>query len=82
MVRSSSGCTARERTPITRRTQRVSQVRLAIGMDSRNYYGGGPQPFYAPADFGEARMAALGWLYEFAQASGAASAPRGSLAVV
>ena len=26
------------------------------------------QPFYAPSDFGEARMACLGWLYEFARA--------------
>ena len=44
-------------------------------MDSRNYYyGSGQQPFYAPADFGEARMAALGWLYEFARTKDGADA--------
>lgn len=50
--------------PLTRRTQNVYRVRSAVGMDSQNYYGGGVQPFYSPSDFGEARMASLGWLYE------------------
>ena len=48
--------------PLTRRTQNVYQVRNAVGMETRNYYGGSTQPFYAPSDFGEARMACLGWL--------------------
>ena len=29
-----------------------------------------PPPFYAPSDYGEARMACLGWLYELARAKG------------
>ncbi|MBX9584321.1 MAG: DUF1583 domain-containing protein, partial [Gemmataceae bacterium] len=56
--------------PVSRRLGSVYQIRTACGLDSqeRYYYGGGPPPVYAPADYGEARMACLGWLYEMARA--------------
>lgn len=57
--------------PLSRRTGNSGRVRNAVGMESRNYYygpGQGPPPFYAPGDYGEARMACLGWLYEQARA--------------
>src|SRR5262249_38744759 len=59
-----------EQPPLARRSQNVGRVRTAIGIDSRYYYGGGTPLFYSPADFGEARMAALGWRYEAARAKG------------
>ncbi|HSQ54318.1 MAG TPA: tetratricopeptide repeat protein, partial [Gemmata sp.] len=55
--------------PLTRRLRNTYRIRSAVGMDVRDYYSG-PQPFFAPADFGEARMAANGFLYEHARARG------------
>ena len=60
--------------PLQRRTQNSNRIRYAVGMESRDYYGGQQQPAYAPSDFGEARMACLGWLYEQARAKGEADA--------
>lgn len=54
--------------PLTRRTSNPYQLRAAIGMDAQGYYANPGQPFYVPNDVGEARMACLGWLYEFARA--------------
>jgi tetratricopeptide (TPR) repeat protein len=54
--------------PLVRRKQNVYQMRRAIGMETN--YGGGMQPFYGPSDYGEARMACLGWLYEAARSRG------------
>ena len=59
--------------PLVRRTRNTWEMRRAIGMDP-DYYYGGPQAFYAPSDYGEARMACLGWLYEFGRSSGASDA--------
>ncbi len=56
--------------PLTRRKNNAYQLRRAIGMDANSYYGGAPPAFYGPADYGEARMACLGWLLELARASG------------
>ena len=53
--------------PLIRRTANIYQVRTAVGMDPRYYYGSGIQPFFAPSDFGQARLASLGWLYERAR---------------
>ena len=53
--------------PLVRRTQKIYEVRRAIGMDQQNYYGGNMQPAYSPSDFGEARMACMGWLHEAAR---------------
>ncbi len=55
--------------PLTRRTGNVWQIRAAIGLDNRNNYGGGQSQFYAPTDYGEARMASLGFLYEQVRAT-------------
>ncbi|QEL19722.1 DUF1583 domain-containing protein [Limnoglobus roseus] len=56
------------RPPLQRRMENVWTIRTAVGIDSNNYYGGQQQqPFYTPKDFGEARMAALGWLYELSR---------------
>ncbi len=61
--------------PLARRAGRIQLVRLATGISPRNYYYGfGPPPFHAPADFGEARMAALGFLYDAARDRGDAPA--------
>ncbi len=61
--------------PLTRRTGNLHRIRMAIGMNSEYYYGGGVvQPVYVPADFGEARLACLGWLYEIARGKGTAEA--------
>jgi tetratricopeptide (TPR) repeat protein len=55
--------------PLARRAGRIQIVRIACGISPRNYYWGvGPPPFHAPADFGEARMATLGFLYEASRA--------------
>ncbi len=53
--------------PLVRRTQKIYEVRRAIGMDQQNNYGGNMQPAYSPSDFGEARLACIGWLYEAAR---------------
>ncbi|MDR3638922.1 MAG: DUF1583 domain-containing protein [Isosphaeraceae bacterium] len=55
--------------PIQTRIQSVWQIRQATGLESRDYYNGGMnrQPVWTPADFGQARVAALGWLLQFAQ---------------
>ena len=61
--------------PLTRRVGKIWNVRRATGMDPQYYnynQGGGTQPIYVPADYGEARMACLGWLYEEARAKGTA----------
>ena len=60
--------------PLQRRTQSLYTIRQAVGMENRNYYRGQPANFYAPQDFGEARMAALGWLYEIGREKNAADA--------
>ncbi|HUR55406.1 MAG TPA: tetratricopeptide repeat protein, partial [Gemmataceae bacterium] len=60
--------------PLQRRTQNSHRIRYAVGMESRDYYGGQQQPAYAPSDFGEARMACLGFLYEQARAKGESDA--------
>jgi tetratricopeptide (TPR) repeat protein len=65
--------------PLIRRTRndyqaRLFQIRMAVGINPQNYYIGNNAivPFHAPADFGEARLAALGWMYEAARARGGA----------
>lgn len=58
--------------PLTRRTGNVYRIRRATGMDMDN--SSSAQPFYAPGDFGEARMACLAWLYEGARSKDKAEA--------
>jgi tetratricopeptide (TPR) repeat protein len=61
------------RPPLLRRTANVWNIRGAVGMDARGYYRGGGNPqFYVPGDYGEARMACLGFLFEAARAQGKA----------
>jgi tetratricopeptide (TPR) repeat protein len=56
--------------PLVRRTNRVHQVRQAVGINPMNYwYGNQQQFFHEPADYGEARMASIGWMYEAARAT-------------
>ena len=48
--------------------QQVWQIRQATGVEGREYYYGARQPAtWMPADFGQARMAAQGWLLALAQ---------------
>ena len=55
------------------RVGNVYQIRQAIGLDqNEHYYGGGypgqqQQRTWTPNDYGEARLACLGWLMKFAQ---------------
>jgi tetratricopeptide (TPR) repeat protein len=55
--------------PIENRIEAVWQVRSAIKLDEQQaYYGRGNTPsVWSPPEFGQARMAALGWLYAIAQ---------------
>src|SRR5262249_31996367 len=48
--------------PLQQRIDRIWELRRATGMDGRPYYGG-PNGVWMPGDFGQARMAALGWLF-------------------
>ncbi len=49
--------------PLYQRTSIVYQIRSAVKLDNDRYYGGGVNTVWTPTDFGQARMAALGWLY-------------------
>ncbi|HTK75342.1 MAG TPA: tetratricopeptide repeat protein, partial [Gemmataceae bacterium] len=62
--------------PISRRTGRSSTIRMAVGMDVRSFSPSlrSQVSAYGPQDYGEARMAALGWLYEFARGKEGADA--------
>ena len=62
--------------PLEDRLSGIFQVRRACKLDSREvYYAPGTQvPTWAPPDFGQARMAALGWLVSLAQKEGQAKA--------
>src|SRR5262249_23897510 len=54
--------------PIQQRSYGAFQVRQATGLEQRGYYYGQQQQrAWAPDDFGQARLAALGWLLAFAQ---------------
>lgn len=57
--------------PLSRRTSNLYELQMAVGINPDNrYYGPGNQPrFWSPGDFGEARMACHGWLYEIARAA-------------
>ncbi len=57
------------------RGQNSYEVLIAVGIVSREqYYGysGGPQVSWGPSTFGDARMAAIGWIYRFALDAGKA----------
>jgi predicted Zn-dependent protease len=56
--------------PLARRVQQIGSIREAVGMDERNYGGGYTPPFWAPSDYGEARIASHGWLAERARGTG------------
>ncbi len=55
--------------PLMRRIGSVYEIRQAVGMESERYYGN-QQRAWAPSDFGSARMACMGWLYEQAREKG------------
>ncbi|MCI0361269.1 MAG: tetratricopeptide repeat protein, partial [Planctomycetaceae bacterium] len=47
------------------------EVQAAVGLSSERYYGStGRLAVWTPQNFAQARMAAVGWLYRFAQDSG------------
>jgi len=53
--------------PIQGRINAAWQIRSAARLDTTRYYSGGGQPTtWTPPEFGQARMAALGWLYAIA----------------
>ncbi|MFI5456257.1 MAG: DUF1583 domain-containing protein [Isosphaerales bacterium] len=66
--------------PLQERIGAVSQIRMASKLDNREIYSSrlGPTPSWSPPDFGQARMAALGWLVSLAQKT---SPPKGELVV-
>jgi len=67
---------ARQNTiPIEDRIGQVSSIRMACKIEGREVFSRtGPTPAWGPADFGQARMAALGWLVTLAQRQGPARA--------
>jgi lipopolysaccharide biosynthesis regulator YciM len=58
--------------PLETRMGAISQIRMACKLDNREMYSSrlGPQAVWSPTDFGQARMAALGWLVSLADKSG------------
>jgi hypothetical protein len=61
--------------PLEDRIGQVSTIRMACKIEGREVYSRtGPTPAWGPADFGQARMAALGWLVSLAQKQGSAKA--------
>jgi tetratricopeptide (TPR) repeat protein len=63
----------RQMNPFMQRLQYTHTIRQAVGLDQNNYYGGGypqQQQFWAPHDFGTARLASLAWLQLFAKNAG------------
>jgi tetratricopeptide (TPR) repeat protein len=55
-------------TPLEGRVQSIWQILQATGLSGREYYNYGRQNrSWGPDDFGEARIAALGWLLNLAQ---------------
>jgi tetratricopeptide (TPR) repeat protein len=71
MFQSSATAFQPEAVPLQARIYAVSSIRRDCGLDfQRPYYGPNSQQMtriWVPDDFGQARMAALGWLYAFAQ---------------
>ncbi|HTK76315.1 MAG TPA: tetratricopeptide repeat protein, partial [Gemmataceae bacterium] len=71
MFQSSQTAFQAEAVPLQARIQAVYSIRRDCGLDmQRPYSGPGGQQMtriWVPDDFGQARMAALGWLYGFAQ---------------
>ncbi len=56
------------RHPMRERLQAIRQIRVACGLEERSYYGPYASRFqWSPPEFGQARMAALGWLLNIAQ---------------
>ena len=55
--------------PIEDRIGQIYQIRAASQLENRDMIlgRGGPAAVWAPADFGQARMAAIGWLVSLAQ---------------
>ncbi len=57
--------------PLQLRTGNVWQIRSFTGLQPRyGYYGGSQQYAWTPRDYGQARMAALGWQLAFEQKKG------------
>ena len=50
----------------------ANEIRYAVGLEFRNYYGGQAPKVWTPDTYGEARMAAYGWLLKFSQVAGTA----------
>ena len=51
------------------RTDYAYEIRRAIGLDPEPYYGpmATRRPPWTPTDYGQARLAAVGWLFSFVQ---------------
>lgn len=64
----------RDAHPFVHRSQYSWQIRQATGLERENYYYAGgyqqQQPFWAPHDYGTARMACIGWLNAIAKNAG------------
>lgn len=56
--------------PMQDRINQIWQIRMAAGLDTRDYYQGAKAHAWAPEDFGQARMAAMAWLFNLAQKQG------------
>ena len=66
-ARVSSRTAAVQATPLEDRVNAVQTIRMAAGLESRAMGQGRTVSSWAPPDFGQARMAALGWLISLSQ---------------
>jgi tetratricopeptide (TPR) repeat protein len=70
-ARAPAAAALRSSNPLQTRMQYIQQIRVASGLESREYYygysSGGRKFVWGPADFGQARVAALAWMMNFAR---------------
>ena len=64
--RRTGGAAASASREVLSRLDYAYQVQAAVGLNSERYYSG-TTSVWTPQNFGQARMAAIGWLYRFAQ---------------
>src|SRR5262249_53089774 len=53
--------------PLRDRINGIWEIRRSVGLNERYYYYGSSPSSWMPGDFGQARLAALGWLLSLAQ---------------
>src|SRR5581483_843173 len=65
-TRAASATAQEEQHPLQQRIQGGYQIRYITGLEPRGYYYASQNRGWGPSDYGQSRMAALGWLLAFA----------------